>query len=148
MTTIAYRSGELAADSKSSCNDTFVGSVRKIERRQDGALAGVVGTAAYAYGFLKWFMAGEADGEMPDLPRDRDGDPTCEAFIVRPDGEVWKLQGDGWFPTAGQYFAWGSGRDIAIGALYLGASPASAVAAAVKHDAGTGGDIVVLRREA
>lgn len=147
MTTIAYRDGELAADSQSTSCSVATGSITKIARREDGTLCGATGDAAFNYAFCQWVLNGE-QGEQPKITTDGDGDPTSGGFIVRPDGSVWFYELNGSFPMTGDYFAWGSGREFAMGAMFLGASPTSAVAAAVKHDTGTGGKINVLRREA
>jgi ATP-dependent protease HslVU (ClpYQ) peptidase subunit len=42
-----------------------------------------------------------------------------------------------------EYRAIGSGRDLAMGAMAMGATAAQAVQVAIKHDRSTGGDIIV-----
>lgn len=146
MTTIAYRNGVLAADSACGRGGTHMGAVSKIIRRDDGAMAAIVGTAALQGPFFKWFVAGE-DGERPTVP-DPDNNNVATALVFRPDGSCEVYECGGWYtldPTP--YYAVGSGRDVALGAMFAGADPEVAVRAAIVHDSGTGGDVTVLRHD-
>lgn len=55
-------------------------------------------------------------------------------------------EGDGSYEIRPPYFALGSGQDYALGAMHHGASAEEAIAAAIQHDKGTNGGIMVLRR--
>lgn len=144
MTTIAYCDGKLAADAQSTSCGVITGGVMKIGRRQDGTLCGATGDAAFNYLFVQWVIGGE-QGEAPKIPTDGDGDATAGGFIIRPDGQVWFHEIGGAFPMTGEYFAWGSGREFAMGAMFAGATAYGAVEAAVAHCTGTGGEITVLK---
>lgn len=146
MTTIAYRSGVLAADTSISRGGSHMGAIQKIVRRDDGAMAGIVGVAALQGPFFAWFLAGE-EGERPTVPND--GDICATGMIFRPGGvvEIYEYGGHYAF-TPDPYVAFGSGRDAALGAMFAGADPETAIRAAIVHDHGTGGEITVLRRDA
>jgi hypothetical protein len=142
LTTIAYRSGELASDSQCSSGGVITGAVTKIARREDGALVGGTGDAGWCHRFMQWFLAGE-EGDMPPIPMD--GSEGCAGgFIIQPDGKVWHVESNGRFPMDGPYHAWGSGREFALGAMFLGATAHAAVSAAIHHCTGSGGPIVRL----
>lgn len=64
-------------------------------------------------------------------------DRSCRGVLVQGDGN-----GAVFIPTAG-YCAIGAGKDIALGALYAGSSPGTAVAAAVEMCAHCGGRVIV-----
>lgn len=145
MTTIAYRDGVLAADSAMCRGGTHMCGIAKIVRREDGAMAAVVGVASLAGPFFRWFLDGEK-GDRPTVPDD--GDICSTGFIVRPGGVIEMYEHEGWYDIQPEpYFAVGSGRDVALGAMVAGADAEVAVRAAIAHDQGTGGDITVLRRE-
>jgi hypothetical protein len=142
MTTIAYANGVLASDSQmTSCDGLFAGSMRKIGKR-GAVMYGATGTTSWIHTFLAWADHGFC-GEPPRSEKDEDkasgfaivGDMVHEWF---PDGRFTRTKID--------TFADGSGAKIAYGAMAAGASPAEAVAAAIKFDIYSGGEIMVLHR--
>lgn len=145
MTTVAYRDGCIAADTSVNQSGTHNGCMIKIARNEAGDLAGVCGYASFAGDFLEWFKDKE-EGKAP-VPK-TSKETVSKGIIVRAeDGriEVWE-DGDHFVINA-DYYAMGSGTDIAYGAMYMDATAAEAVAAAIKHDAHTSGDVKVLYRE-
>lgn len=147
MTTIAYRGGVLAADTQVNNDGARIGTVQKVHRRDDGHLAAGSGDFSYTQRFIAWFLAGE-DGEPPLPTRGDDGRDEGQGFIFRPNGQVVSLEGSGSNTMAAPYWAQGSGRELALGAMAHGASAEEAVRAAIAHDVHSGGEITVLRREA
>lgn len=145
MTTIVYKAGELVSDSQCASGGAVTCSVAKTARRDDGTLAGGTGDAGWCYGFIQWVLAGE-EGDFPSIPSDNDG-PVAAGFLIRPDGKVWMYESNGAFPVEGPYHAWGSGREFALGALFLGATAIGAVSAAIHHSTGSGGRVTVLKHE-
>lgn len=135
MTTIVWRDGVLAADSQvtqqlSEHGGGFRnGSVQKIHRHR-GFLYGCCGDLLMMERFRDWFHAGLK--EFCPL------DECSEAMIVCPDGRVLVYNGVLPHRIDGPYYAIGSGRQFALGALALGASAVEAVEAAAVHDAYTG----------
>lgn len=144
MTTIAYRDGVIAADSQSTAGDSIVGECAKIARNRDGDLAGAAGDAGFSYAFLSWFMAGEK-GEAPEAKcEDNCFDRGC---VFRANGTIEVYEPRGLHLTEAKYYALGSGRPEALGAMFAGADPVTAVRAAMAHDPRTGGTVWTLSRE-
>jgi len=144
VTTIAYRDGVLAADSRVTSDNIITGSsTRKIVKRGP-VLAATCGTAAMGREFLCWVERG-CPGDMPDIVHKRDSGWSCWAFLSTPLGN-FLLQEPGLVRVHGDYFAMGSGRELALGAMAYGASAEQAVAAAIMHDNNSGGPVHILRR--
>lgn len=144
MTTIVYRDGVLAADTLACAGDNKIGSVIKITRNSNGDMAGAAGLASYNYAFLRWFSSMES-GDPPKATRDNDN--YDRGVIFRRTGQIVVFEPDGKHELSAPYYALGSGRPEALGALYAGASAELAVRAAIAHDRGTGGDVTILRHE-
>ena len=60
---------------------------------------------------------------------------------IAPGGEVREWQGEGWFVSAMDFIAWGSGECFALGAMAMGATAPQAVEVASKFNIQTGGTI-------
>lgn len=140
MTTIAYRKGVLAADTRMIQGSAIIGNVTKIVRRDDGALAGGAGDLAWVQAFHRWFMAGE-EGDPPIL---EDG---SKGLIVRRRKPVEMFEPGGTVEWKPPYLAIGSGKEFALGAMFAGASAIEAIKAAMAFDPGTGGEVMVLTHD-
>ena len=142
MTTIAYRNGILAADTRAIIGGSTMGSINKIAKNFGGSLAGAGGNAGYNYAFIEWFRNGEEgippEAKVTDNALDR-------GVIFRVDGKIEVYEPDGKFMIKAPYYALGSGMDVALGAMFMGATAEQAVQAAIAHDNGTGGDVLVLK---
>ncbi len=147
MTTIAYRDGVLAADTRATSGDVIVGSSALKIAKRGRVMAAASGTSAYARRFMDWFRSG-MKGDPPPSIDPNDHDTFCWGLLVTGDDRRVLLQQPGWIVERGPYFAMGSGRDFALGAMAHGASAEEAVRAAIAHDVYSGGDITVLRVEA
>lgn len=144
MTTIAYRDNEIACDSGSSIGDSHVGEITKVVRNSSGDLAGAAGSAAYCHQFREWFCGGES-GAAPKA--EKADDSIDRGAIFRANGSLQVFEPRGMCEYSDiEYWAFGSGRPEALGAMHHGATAAEAVAAAIAHDASTHGKIIVLRR--
>lgn len=148
MTTIAYRDGIIAADSRVTVH-TEAGGARKHlctklyrkriteGRKTFDVVIGTAGESFSALVFLDWYGSGKP---MPDALRDLGGDFTC--LILRPDGlyeaDVYcrpeKIIED--------FYAIGSGSKEAMTAMRCGKSAVEAVRLAAMSDPYTGGRIV------
>lgn len=139
MTTIVYRDGVLAADTRMIAGTAIIGSIAKIVRRDDGALCGGAGHASVVQAFQRWFLDGE------------EGDPPVEdetkMFVISPKGNVEMFEVDGTIEWRAPYFAMGSGKEFALGAMYAGASAEEAVKAAMKFDPYSGGKVMTLTHD-
>ena len=134
MTTIAYRDGVLAADSLATCNGMRDGYGAKIWR-VGRLLVGGAGSRAECLKFRDWVVAGMKG--RPDIAE-------TNAIVVSPEHVVcWSEKGC--WPVAEPFYAIGSGYEIAIGAMAVGADAERAVHIAAQYDTRTGGDVITLR---
>lgn len=146
VTTIAYRDGVLAADSRAYSGDKVpIGSKVKIHRMDDGTLLGVSTTSVGGDALVRrWVAAGCAPVTSDMLKPD-----SFTALMIRPNGEVFyandNLEWTG--PLTGRFIAIGSGEQFALGALQMGATAVQAVEAAIALDPWSAGEITILRRE-
>lgn len=147
MTTIAYRDGVMAADTVAFGGGIKLARLVKIARNDAGDLAGAVGDAGFAFAFLEWFRKGEPEPAIK-LVSDRAEDRWDKALIVRAAGrqiEVYEPYGR--FPVSAPYFAIGSGKSVALGAMFMGATAVQAVQAAIALDEGSSGEAMALVHE-
>ena len=105
MTTIAYRDGVMAADSRAYSGTRFpVGSKVKCRRLEDGTLLGISSTVpGEAEAVARWFEAGADPKAGPA------SEPKHTLLAVRPNGEVF-YSDDSYFlsgPLSGEFFAIG-----------------------------------------
>ncbi|WP_029083427.1 hypothetical protein [Bradyrhizobium sp. th.b2] len=141
MTTIAYRAGILAADTRMIQGTAIIAeNVVKIVRRDDGALCGGAGDCAWVQAFHRWFLGGE-EGDPPIV---EDGD---KGVIVKKPGPIKYFEPGGTVEFRAPYFSFGSGKEFALGAFWTGATAKEAVQAAMHFDPGTGGRVMVLSHD-
>jgi hypothetical protein len=154
VTIICVKDGAIAADG--AC---WYGGVKaefsklKIVRSRDGALGGSVGDASYTEFFRVWF-AGTGAREERGYYRSKD-DPLVigkdekrefRAMWLEPDGDVIVLESDGRPYLAGrESHAIGAAQEMAMGAMYAGASAERAVRICVERSDAAGGDVFVER---
>lgn len=141
MTTIAYRDGVLVADTCANRGGVIFSGITKIVRLSDGRLAGAAGGAGYNGAFLRWCEAG-CVGDVPEAKAEDNNFDT--GLIFCPDGELILYEPGGHFSQRPPYYAIGSGKEIAAGALWAGASAEMAVMAAAEHDPYTRAPLTIL----
>jgi hypothetical protein len=146
MTTIVYRDGVLASDSRAYSGDkTPIGWKKKIHRLADGTLLGVSTTSVGGDAQVRRWVEGGCQVVTNDSLKPE----SFTALMVRPDGGVFyasnNLEWSG--PLTGAFWAIGSGEHFALGAMAVGASAEQAVAAAIELDPWSAGEINILRRE-
>lgn len=140
MTTVAYRNGVIAADTGLTGGSLQDCEIDKIVKREDGAVAGAAGAAGEAWwivAFLEWFKTSKGDAPVSK-------DFNTGLIVDRRRKITLVESGDGVarpYQIRAKYYAIGSGRQIATGALFVGAHPIDAVKAAMAHDDGTYGKI-------
>lgn len=143
MTTIAYRDGVLACDSRISNGDwTTPGRAEKIFRLANGGMVGFAGAASKIEWLKAWIEAGRPeDGRPTTLPDE------VHAIVVGPDGRVEFLEGSrcGVWTFNAPFYAMGSGRVPALAAMMTGASAKRAIIVASALDPSTGGAVRFLR---
>lgn len=146
MTTIVYRDGVLASDAGVARAGTRLGSMVKIARDSAGRLAAGVGFAGGVQSFLTWFRDG-AEGEPP-ICDSEDETEFWRGVVFYPDGSALYFERGDRYMVQAPYHALGTGADIALGALYMGASADDAVRAAMAFDEATFGQVHVLANRA
>lgn len=133
MTTIAYKDGIIAYDSRSIRND-YIDSdkfnKRMVYKDHTFFLSGCVSDMA-------GFMAETVDGGSDNF--------ECGGLMVDPDGELWICGGSDspWkhLQDLEAPVAFGSGQPFAIAAMDLGHTAKQAVKYAMTRDPGTGGKV-------
>lgn len=144
MTTIAFKDGVMAADSKctTGCSSD---PTRKIYRLKSGGLFGFAGSAGYGALVYEWLCHG---AKLKQKPKLLEGDDGIEAILVTPGGEVSLM--DNYLapiPVTGSVTAIGSGGDKARALMRagMGAEEAVRFIVAEELDVYTGGEVQTLQ---
>ena len=140
MTTIAYRDGVLASDSRLTQGEwIWTDKGKKITRLRDGTLFGSSGDHE---GSLILEAALKEGNLFPELPEDS---KDVHAIRVTPDGKVWFFEGYKWDRVPEGFVAIGSGRQAAMAILRYGGSAVDAVKAGIASDVFSGGKVQTVR---
>lgn len=133
MTTIAFKDGILAADSRSTSGTMVSGSVKKIIGG-DGFYTAITGDTQDKNPVFKYLKDG---GEKPKIA-------NLNGIVVK-NGKM-QLFDDKLEPydMGCAFYALGSGRELAIGAMAAGATAEEAVKIACEYDVHTGGPVHVV----
>lgn len=140
MTTIAYRDGILAADTKVSEDGLYCGSITKV-----GKIGEVLFAATGSLFFLQSFSDWVRNGLPEPMPEDIKNDENGTGILIYRE-HFLNLEKGKWDRLYTDFAAFGSGRRIALGALAMGGSAIEAVEIAIKYDTYSGGDIKFVRR--
>lgn len=148
VTVIAYRDGVMAADSLLTSNGMYQGEAVKV-RDINGCLVGISGTWGVACELFSWFEDECADRiKRPPATIHVDDDkyPVNMLIVNKRNGAVFYIDGLG-FPQSvtSKFFAIGSGANVAMGAMEMGADAVKAVKVACKYDSYCGGRIRVVK---
>jgi hypothetical protein len=140
VTTVAYRWGVLAADSR-MMNGGWKHryAAEKLFRLPDGGVAAVTGTYAEAVAFVTWLQGGEV-GDKPSISE-------STVIRLRKNGTLTIYEGNASFNVTTEFGAWGSGSPAANAAMYMGADAAKAVEIAALLDDCTGGEVFTMKCE-
>ena len=144
MTVIAWDGHTLAADKRRLYGDTIL-TTTKIERFTGNGfteLLGCVGEVTSSTALKEWYKSGCVKDNYPDPI------PNEERILVVASKDKLKMFTEGPYPTIleEKYMAWGSGEEIAIGAMHMGADAIKAVKVASEHisSCGNGYDALTL----
>lgn len=129
MTTVAYRSGVLASDSKISTNDVWTANTSKVFKNYRGELLGICGDLATGIIIREWFM----DGRVYDQPTLT----GAHGLLITPDETVYAVYAGVLSKLEAPYHATGSGFELALGAMAMGADAEEAVKIACVYDNGS-----------
>ena len=135
MTTIAFKDGVLAADSHIACGGLRSGTAQKIFEHGGGAIAGA-GAYAEFLRFKDWIVDGADPEKRPELKE-------SDLIWIKPDGSVVEFEPTGQLAYEAPFYALGSGRELAIGAMAAGASAEEAVRIAIDWSQGSGGEVQI-----
>lgn len=142
MTTIAYRDGVLAADTLTTRGYTAIDGAMKVASGPHG-LGGACGNYGFVTAWLEWVSGERAERPVPV----QTADDTDVGLLITPEGAIMVYEGSGHYQIRAPYYAIGSGRDQALGAMHAGASAANAIRAAIEHDTYTGGTVTLVVHE-
>ncbi len=146
MTTLAYRAGVMAADSKTSAGETNYSRATKIHKLPDGSLIGFCGRSTACERMLDIMKQASVSGGLNhDLFHDCRG--ASGLYVNVEDGKVYYLEGgkhSGYTELEGEFFAEGSGFIVALAAMKAGASAKKAVEIACDLDNNSGGPVTTL----
>jgi ATP-dependent protease HslVU (ClpYQ) peptidase subunit len=146
MTTIAYKDGVMAADSRCTVGSEGGGDrVFRCEKlfHRHGALIGTAGESGSGLIFVDWYGSGD------DAPSELiDGGAEFDCIVVDVKGAIWLF--DRWCKgerVLEPFWAVGSGAKAALGAMHAGASAKRAVEIACKIDPWSAPPIITKRRQ-
>lgn len=142
MTTIAYREGVLAADSR-AMNGGWKqpGGVRKLRRISNGSICGGTGDLTKCIAVIDW-LDGNRSAPMPDHGDD------WRVIELTAEGRLLVYEKGGMFEPVVEFCAWGSGAPAANAAMIMGADAVKAVEVAAQVDPYTGGAVVFMKHAA
>lgn len=137
MTTIAYDTKTVACDSQVTIGNTPM-KMSKVIHCEDGTILFCAGTVSEWQSFVRWWIHDRTPSNFPDAK-------DITIIIVHPSGTV-EVVDDGFsvLDITGQRYAAGSGSDLALGAMAMGADAAKAVEVAKLYDTSTGGEVVAI----
>lgn len=143
MTTIVYRDGVLASESRLSQTNGEAGddgyvvndTCKKIYRLRDGRLFAAAHSAEDGDRLLIALQKKQIPPALDDV----------EGLLIALDGSMTLYQGHIWLPVRGPYYALGSGARFALAALKAGATAVKAAKIGAAMDPYSGGPIQVLR---
>lgn len=145
MTTIVYKDGTLATDSRLSASGTLLSDSNVKAVRTTKHMAAASGDAGLCDLFLEWARNDFNEKAKPDVPHTIDVD-DFEGMRWDKKGNLTIYNGTLLPIYIGQveHYTSGSGGDIAKGALLMGASAIRAVEVAKQVDMNSGGPVQVF----
>lgn len=143
MTTIAYDGSCLASDTLSQGGGMRLGRVQKIWRLADGRLFGACGDNSACEAAYRWLESGGHPETRPTLKTEQ----GFNGLLIGGDGQVTSFDPElVALAIAAPFYAIGSGREFAMGAMAAGETACAAVRIALQFDIYSGGplDLLVL----
>ena len=147
MSVIAWDGKTLAADKRSVCSG-IAATTTKIRRIvHDGCTTGSGTSEVLAWTgdqdagemLAKWYSDGADPEKWPEFPKDKD--MWCRLIVADGNGARFYERMPIAVRVEDAFMAWGSGRDFALAAMYLGKSAREAVKIACVFDTGCGNGI-------
>jgi hypothetical protein len=145
VTIICVKDGVMAADGSAFDGSVIVEtSTAKIVRSADGAIGAACGVSGLARQFRDFFVTSNFDHRRAGWSS-ADKESGFEAVWIEPDGDVWRMGWDGRPHAAPEISASGAPWELALGAMYAGASAEEAVRICIARHAHAAGEIQVVR---
>jgi 20S proteasome alpha/beta subunit len=116
-------------------------SFRKVVKAE-GMIGGFVGDAEHVAELMRWFKEG---ADLENIPKNKgSGIVVFDQTVKKKKAvRIVQIEEGGYFEVPDHYYARGSGREVALGAMYMGASAVDAVDASISLINTTGGHIFV-----
>jgi len=128
--------------------DMFVwpegGFVPKVVKNKFGDIAGGAGALALVQRWFRAFLSVTRESysfdDFPTLNSMCSGDSSNGTILLvkKATGVTWYFDNDSWFTFEAPYYAIGSGKDFALGALSAGLHPRKVIPLVSNLDPGTG----------
>jgi len=143
MTTIVFRDGVLAFDSRITADTLLFGHSIKGKITKEFMVA-AAGSMQDVQAFIDWVCLGYTEESKRKFGL-ADREVEVEGIVVTKKGEVYVFDNRLYpYQITAPFIALGSGAHIAIGAMAMGANSYRAVKIASLYDTATGGDVKVL----
>lgn len=143
MSVIAW-DGETVVADRQMAVDGLRQTTSKLRRLKTGEVIGWVGGYENGLAVAQWYEDGADPERWPECQGDKED--WASLVVFRPDGSAIEFER---LPIAQtvmeKFFAWGTGRDLAIGAMAAGADPRDAVAIANRYSTSCGLGIDIMR---
>ena len=147
MTTIAYKSGVVAADSQETHSDGRKNDCQKLYKMKDGTIIATAGDSYTGLIFVEWFKEGARKESIPDLTNiTLEEDFEClvlenteNIYIINRFFQKYHIE----MPEG--FYSLGWGAPYAVAAMHMGADAKKAVQVAAKYDAYTGGTVKTMK---
>ena len=146
MTIIAWDGKTLAADRRATSGGGIARAVTKIcrSRYRDDTLLAITGAWDTAVEMREWFEHGAVPSEFPPKARD----DVATLIVIQRDGAISAYTAGPYpMPMEAEKVAFGSGRDYAEAAMYLGYSSVRGVEIASHFQTDCGNGIDTLEFE-
>jgi len=136
MTILAWDGRILAADKMALCGDTQKKVTKIFKLSPGGQVVGFTGDLDLGLMLLKWYEAGACPKTFPKERDEKEAWGTL--VVVGRDGCFFYERYGVAIPVENTFMAWGCGREVALGAMEMGATAMEAVFVASKWVNGCG----------
>jgi len=140
MSIIAW-DGKIVAADKQATEGDIRSLCRKLERIR-GAIVATVGDVSHSTKLIKWYRAKGSEADFPKYSAKED----AMLIVFNDNGQVYEYGATGGkFLITDPFMAWGTGKDLALGAMAMGANAKKAAQIACKYNVTCGMGVVSYR---
>lgn len=131
MSVIAWDGHTVAADKRGVCGNTAT-TTTKLWLMPKGVVIGAIGDSDFGLAIVDWWSDGADPASWPSF---QSTDNWARLIVFEPGQAPYSYERHPVKQVVEDYFmAWGSGSDLALGALAMGATARQAVAIACRFD--------------